>query len=243
MAIELVDMCSLQNPEGCDFNKMKDSGIRGVYLKASQYSSSIDPTYTVGLARAKAAGLVCGAYHFAFCGSDPAAQMMHFYEASGGQGCNNGELPPMIDWEFSKNDKEGKPITLTASVLWLIEAAKTARELWYPDVDRLPIIYTYPYFGHERDIPLKNYGAKLAHYPLCLADYSGSKTPQRLEPWGAPTIHQYIGNGGKVPGVSGDCDRDRFLGTEEQWRLFLGHRDEATVGSGGIIHDLHEVAE
>src|SRR3954464_9507925 len=108
MVIELVDMCSLQDPAHADFRKMKDSGVRGVYFKSSQYSASEDPTFDIGVERATAAGLACGAYHFAYCGSDPYNQMAFFWKASRGLGAKPGELPPMIDWEYAKNDSAGQ---------------------------------------------------------------------------------------------------------------------------------------
>ncbi len=248
--IELVDMCSLQAPDRVDFNKVRDSGIRGVYFKASQYSASDDPTFAVGVERAMAAGLVCGAYHFAYCGSDAIKQMEHFYKASGGLGSLPGELPPMLDWEFAVNGSDGKPLTKSGTVLWLAAALDHMWSLWYARGERRPTAYTYPFFADERQ-PWLSQVQTLASYPLTLAAYpSITKIPK---PWDRVTIHQYVGNGGKVPGVPVDCDRDRFLGTEEEFQAFLGNTpgptgnklvpDEVTTGSGGIIHPFPETVE
>lgn len=213
--IELVDMCSLQAPDRVDFKKMKDYGVRGVWFKASQYSSSKDPTFDIGVQRATEAGLVAGAYHFAYCGSDPVAQMRFFFEACKGLGSRPGELPAMLDWEYANKGNDGQPITNTASVDWL-EAA--SNELW-----RLfgrGIIYTYPYFCEEHQ-PYLGTRLSLGQKDLCLAAYPTITNVPR--PWPAVAVQQYVGNGGKVPGVSTDCDRDRFFGTEEQFQHFIGN--------------------
>lgn len=242
--IQLVDMCSLQSPPSVDFRKMKDSGIRGVYFKASQYSSSIDPTFAIGVKRATEAGLHCGAYHFAYCGRDPAAQMSHFVKAAAGLGANPGELPPMLDWEYAENGDDGKPLTEEATVAWLVSAAAECKRIWYPYSDRMPTIYTYPEFArqHQKYLDL---ATELSQYPLTLAGYPQLHKPPK--PWTKVTIHQYAGNDGRAPGVAVACDRDRFLGTDEEFEYFLGLPrptgnklvpDELTAGSGGIIHDM-----
>lgn len=241
MSIELCDMCSLQNPEHVDFEAMKASGIRGVYFKSSQYSSSLDGTFNIGVERAEKAGLVVGAYHFAYCGSDPWKQMAFFFAASRGLGSKEGELPPMLDWEFAKNGLDGTPLKKSDTVKWAVSAMAAAKMMWYPDNDRLPTLYTFPFFAYERQPWLGQEGS-LAKYPLTLAAYP--TIPLELpKPWNKVTIHQYIGNGGRVPGVSTDCDRDRFCGSEEDFQRFLGYReptgaklvpDELDAGSGLI---------
>ena len=237
--IELVDMCSLQDPERVDFKKMKDSGVRGAWLKASQFSRSLDPTFGVGSTRAIQAGLNVGAYHFAYCGSDPVAQMKFAHNACAGLGTSDGELPFMLDWEFAETGSDGKRLTPEAVVDWLWAAAEEANVLWKGKV----IIYTYPHFALRHQPFLANSG--MEKYDLCLAAYPAIRNVP--SPWPHAKVHQYVGNGGKVPGVATDCDRDRFLGTEEEFQFFIGYRpgggakvvpDEAETGSGGIIHPL-----
>src|SRR4051794_19704377 len=62
--------------------KAKDDGIVGVIQKASQGQSSVDPTYERNRGRARDAGLLWGAYHFA-TGSDGLKQADHFLNVVG----------------------------------------------------------------------------------------------------------------------------------------------------------------
>lgn len=228
--IELVDMCSLQDPDKVDFRKMKDSGVRGVWLKSSQYSGSRDPTFRIGHQRAMEAGLDCGAYHFAYCGKSARAQMQFAYQSCMGLGSAKGELPFMLDWEYAENGEDGKLISEEDTVKWLVEAADEANRLWGGKV----IIYTYPDFSRQHQPYLASSG--VGKYDLCLAAYPNIRTLP--EPWNKVTVHQYAGNDGRVPGVAVPCDRDRFLGTELEYQGFLGYDITKPVEevSGGTIH-------
>lgn len=227
--IELVDMCSLQSPATVDFAAMKASGVRGVYFKASQYSHDVDSTFGIGVQRATAAGLDCGAYHFAYCGSDPYEQMVHFWKSAlvGSSAVRHalgqaaGELPPMLDWEYARTGPDGRMLTDKQVVDWLVTSIQACEELWYPENERgrKPTVYSYPDFIQHH--PLIKEHARLAEYPLTYAGYPNLWPAPA--PWSKVTIHQYSGNGGHVSGVSTDCDRDRFLGSEEEYQLFLGN--------------------
>lgn len=248
--IELCDMSSIQQLDQVDFHKVKASGIRGVWFRCTMYSGAHDDFYDIGAFRAHDAGLAVGAYHFCFMGSDPISQMEHFYARSQAIGSQPGDLPPMIDWEFCKNDRFGKPIPKDYSVAWLLAAAQRATELWYPakggSGDRLPLIYTYPYFAAERQEYLTRTTA-LTKYPLVLAGYKCPQ-PKPIKPWQNVTVWQYAGDDGRVPGVGGACDRDRFLGDEDAFRRFLGLEatsvpSELETGSGGIVRPAVTIPE
>ena len=239
--IELVDMCSLQSPATVDFEAMAKSGIRGVWFKATQYSGDVDNTMRIGVIRARAAGLHCGVYHFCYCGRDPYAQMVHFWKNSVVDGVvvgsEPGDLPPMIDWEYAERGDDGQVITELDTVKWLEAAAPACKKLWYPDNDRKPTIYTYPDFARQHQ-PFLGKSNVIGDYPLTLACYPNLLPAPK--PWDRVTVHQYIGNGGRVPGVTNDCDRDRFQGDDGEFDAFLGFPKDVTEPvsefSGGIIH-------
>jgi len=241
-----IDISSIQGT--IDPQKIKDSGIKFAYVKSSQYSSTVDSTFHGYVGQLKSVGILVGAYHFCFQGSDPEKQMEHFFRASDGLGKEPGELPPMIDWEFCRNDSAGNPLSSKQCVDWLKAAAAKATKLWYPgnaelilagEMPRKPVIYTYPYYGDQHQ-PELGLAEELSSYPLCLASYKSAgmellpwdplkegkyKPLHKLPaPWKDWTLWQYSGNKGmKVPGVIPDCDRQLFAGGTEKLLRFAGH--------------------
>lgn len=243
-----IDLCSLQGT--IDPQKIKDSGIRYAYVKSSQYSSTVDSTFHGYVSQLKSVGIAVGAYHFCFQGSDPEKQMEHFFRASEGLGKEVGELPPMIDWEFCKNDSAGNPLSSKQCVEWLQAAVAKATKLWYPgnaerilsgEMPRKPVVYTYPFYAEQHQ-PELELAEELGSYPLCYASYK-SNGPELLpwdplkegkykpihklpKPWKDWTLWQYSGNKGmKVPGIGPDCDRQLFAGGEKEFLKFLGAVD------------------
>ena len=65
MSINAVIDVSHHNGTRLDFAKAKADGILGVIHKASQGQANVDPMYRSNRNRARAAGLLWGAYHFA----------------------------------------------------------------------------------------------------------------------------------------------------------------------------------
>ncbi len=180
--IQGIDACSIQVAYGpIDYKKAAESGVQFVYWKSSQYSSTVDRTFDKNMEEAEKAGLATGAYHF--CAQNkpgttanedtPERQMEFFYKSCGGMGSRDGELPPMLDWEFcSHTDYKW-------CVDWIRRAFRHATKLWYPDNDtrvldgrapRFPVIYTYPYYAQQH---AKYLGPvqELAQGTLCFASY------------------------------------------------------------------------
>jgi lysozyme len=227
--IELLDVSGIQDPANADWKAVAASGVRGVWLQASRYKGQVEASFLSGMNAAKAAGLAVGAYHFAYCGSSAPAQARFAFSACKGLGSAAGDLPPMLDWEFIKNKDDGTAITPEESVAWAESFMATAQELWYPSRERKPVMYTFPYFAGQHQPHLAN--SSLGAYPLVLAAYGENNTPyvgtpKPVAPWDKVTVHQYIGNGGRVHGIQADCDRDRMDCTEEEFQKFLGNVTE-----------------
>ena len=250
--IDGIDVSYVQTSQKIDWQRLTHDDMGGgnpcqfMYIQSSKYSNVADGTFDKTKRTAVQWGLKTGAYHYcsqnhdAQVRTDPQQQMEFFFKSCGGLGKNPGELPPMIDWEHSK------VLDRKWNVAWLLRAATTAKELWYPRQvsHRRPQVYTYPWFAIEHKDYLIDSGIEEVA-DLCFASYkSGAVTADNkwgLVPW-YPTedqlpIHkipapwsrahlkvvQYSGDRGiPVPGIPGYTDRMMFLGSQGEFHDFCG---------------------
>ena len=229
MTIDGIDFCSIQGD--VDADKIKAAGVRFAYIKATQYSSTADWRFHGYRRQLEMVGIPCGPYHFCSVASDPVKQADFFFQESDGLGTSIGDLPPLIDFEYV-HDLHPKE-----QCQWLDAFVDEVEAKWYPDNKmkqayndphiRLPAIYLFPYFAKSMQPYLGK--TRATRCPLHMAFYPGgipndNATPPTTDGWTRPLLWQYSGNGGvKVPGIVPDCDRDRFMGTEEEFQAFLGN--------------------
>jgi lysozyme len=146
--------------------------------------------------------MLVGAYHFFRPKSDATAQALHFVRTVGS--LRNRELPPVIDIE---DNRLWEGITSDAAMKMVQRFCDVVRR----DLGVEPIIYCSPSF--VRDVLKHN--AALAHFVLWLAHYTQAQQPNVPAPWTRWTFWQHSETG-RVPGVSTNCDLNRFNGTPEQ---------------------------
>lgn len=181
----------------------------------------VDPLFDVNVARARAAGLLVGAYHFAYplpplAGNpvrDPEQQAKFAYDLAGGLGSFDGDLPPMLDLEWPP------PPDMPT---WGCNA-KQIRTWGLDCLDAMagfngctPLLYTYPDFWHAIGGPSE---PAFARYPLVMASYpvpaawpaATAKAPT-LAPWASPLFWQITGGAMHLPGGA-PADFDVFLGS------------------------------
>jgi hypothetical protein len=147
--------------------------------------------------------VVRGAYQFFRSNQDPVAQADKVVDAVGGA-LAPGDLPPVIDVE----SKDG-------------QSASTIRNKVQQWIDRIeerlgvtPIVYTGPYFWRDTVA-----GADFDEHPLWIAHY-GTSCPMVPPTWSNLSgvqwmFHQHTSSG-RVQGISGDVDMNRFNGTMSQ---------------------------
>ena len=82
-----------------DYAAVKKAGHRFVFIKATQDNAFIDPMFPTNLARARAAGLAAGAYHFFDYTLDGREQADHFMDRVEAAGGIDDALPPVVDVE------------------------------------------------------------------------------------------------------------------------------------------------
>ena len=200
---------------GIDWPKVRATGQRFVFVKATEGNTYQDPTYDDNWFGAKSAGLLRGAYHFFHCNIDPKKQADNFinYVKSFN---DNGELAPVLDLETHDNVKKEKIIPAVKTYLDLIEAA----------FGKKPIIYS-GYFFLQDYLSEAGGGPPMwaKDYPLWIAQYPNQYTPgmSPLLPrgWFKWTIWQYSEKG-VINGINADVDLNLFNGTLEELYKFAG---------------------
>lgn len=196
---------SHHNGPNLDFAKAKADGIIGVIHKASQGLTVGDPLYASNRAKATAAGLLWGAYHFG-TGDDGAKQVANFLARVG----DPKNVLMVLDYEPNPS---GSTMSLAQARAFLTKVQGAT--------GRWPGFYSGSQIkadlGSKKD-PL------LANCWFWLAQYG----PNAVVPanWPTWTMWQYTdGNVGPQPhsvnGI-GNCDRDRFNGSEAQLRTLWG---------------------
>ena len=125
-----------------DYAKVREAGHRFVFIKATQDNDFIDSMFPTNLARARAAGLAAGAYHFFDYTLDGTVQADHFIDRVEAAGGIDDALPPVVDVEC------WAPIGAS------IHAVSTARlrdfvERVYERTGRMPIVYTSVHMWRE----------------------------------------------------------------------------------------------
>ncbi len=188
-----------------DWSQVGAADKHFVFMKASEDVDYVDATYGLNRARARAAGLVIGAYHYARPHSTPGdavAQADHFLDVAG---LAKGDLPPVLDLE------EDNGLSTTALQTWVrsyvgrIHARTGVRT----------VIYTSPSFwsaemGGTDWFATNDYRAVwVAHWTTAAAP----KVPAGDWAGFGWTFWQYSATG-SVPGIGGNVDLDRFRGAD-----------------------------
>jgi lysozyme len=205
MSINAVIDISHHNGANLDFKKAKADGILGVIHKATQGQSGSDPMYKTNRTKARAAGLLWGAYHFG-TGSDGVKQAVHFLDVVG------DPKDTLLVLDFEPNPA-GPSMTLEEARAFNTHVSQQAGG--WPGL----------YAGHYLKELLKtNSDPVLAKSWLWMAQYGPTVViPPNWPTW---TMWQYTDGGyGSEPhtvdGI-GRCDRDKFNGSEAQLRKLWG---------------------
>ena len=200
---------------GIDWPKVRATGQRYVFTKATEGNYYSDTTFDNNWFGAKSAGLLRGAYHFYRCNVDAKKQADYFINYVKSMN-DDGELPPVLDLETHDNVKKEKIIP--AVKLWLDRVGAA--------FGKKPIIYSGFYF-------LKDYLSEAGggppawakDYPLWLAQYPDryveGMQPSLPKGWFNWTIWQYSEKG-RLNGINANVDLDLFNGTLEDLYKFTG---------------------
>ena len=180
-----------------DWQTVKGAHISFVYVRASQGTSLIDNRFTQQWQAARNAGIRRGAFHVYRANQDPVQQARFFLGVVGT--IDPADLPPALDLSTPGRLGTSDLAPLNDGIMqWLQEVEKA--------VHRKPVVYA----------PTNTLDAKLASagYPLWCAQYGGA--PGLKWKW---TFWQYTASG-RVDGVSGVIDVNRFNGSHDDFAKF-----------------------
>lgn len=178
-----------------DWRAVRGGGVDFAFIKATEGATYADPEFARNWAGAGDAGVMRGAYHYFRPNVDAAKQAENFLRVAR---IGPNDLPAVLDVETS--DGVAGDALLRAVRVWL-DAVERA-------TGKRPIVYTYPDFWNR-------YAAgSPGDYPLWIAAYSRAQ-PQLPIGWSSWTFWQYTSTG-RVPGIDGDVDQNRFNGGSSQ---------------------------
>jgi lysozyme len=189
-----------------DWNKVKDAGTRFAFIKATEGGDHLDPSFKRNWAEAKKAGVARGAYHFVWW-CRPAKDQVRWFKRHIPR--DPDALPPVLDVEWNGHSAAcGKKIPRDKALAKIREMLRGLEE----HTGKKPIIYT--------DITF--------HEDVLEGEFKGH--PYWLRSTAAPLGKRYnranwefwqFTTTGRVPGITGDVDRNAFFGTEHEfaaWR-------------------------
>jgi lysozyme len=198
MALLGIDVSHYQGD--VDWHAVARSEVRFAYIKATEGSALVDPTFRNNWMNTRDTGLLHGAYHFAHPGQPAESQAVHFASVLGAP--SFGELPPALDLELMDGVGAG------AVVQWTLTFLRKAEAL----LGRSFVIYTGGLWRRQLGDPIV---PELQNHMLWTARYS-LEQPVLPKNWKRWDFWQFTdGQSGEVvhvPGVRGACDCNRFRG-------------------------------
>lgn len=205
-----------------DWPAARADGVEFAFVRISDGLGTVDTKFEQNWAGTKAAGILRGAYQFFRPNQDAIAQADLFLDKLGTLEAN--DLPPVIDVEAAGG--LGPAAVADRVGIW-IDRVKAATGM-------TPIIYTGFYFWRD-----SVGSAEFPGSPLWHAQYTSAACPNIPAPWDDWAIWQYTSSG-RVSGIAGDVDTNRFNGTREQL-LALTQQPPAECTpldpAGGIVDD------
>ncbi|MGI8965459.1 MAG: GH25 family lysozyme, partial [Limisphaerales bacterium] len=181
---------------------------RGAYL--------VNANFTANMSNGKAAGVLMGAYHFAFPATNsPSTEANYFWAVAGPYILADGKtLMPMLDIESFTGIVGATSYSDWANQWYNNVIAKAAAA----GVTIKPVLYSSASF-------MCNFNSSCSGFGSWVANYNG-QNPQTGTPWSCCTSCNFWGGGawnfwqytstGTIPGISGNVDHDISNGTTAQ---------------------------
>ncbi|MET9701996.1 lysozyme [Streptomyces griseus] len=188
-----------------NWGSVKAAGIAFAYMKATEGTSFKDSRFSANYTGSYNAGLIRGAYHFARPDVSNGATQAGYFASNGGGWSKDGKtLPGVLDIEHNPYGAMCYGLSTTQMRTWINDFYNTYKARTTRDV----VIYTTASWWNTCTGSWTGMSAKS---PLWVAHWgtSSPNIPAGFPTW---TIWQYTATG-RVSGVSGDVDRNKFNGS------------------------------
>ena len=210
-----------------DWAKVKDAGTRFAFIKATEGGDHLDPNFRKNWEGARKAGVPRSAYHFVYW-CRPAHEQAIWFKKNVPQ--DPDALPPVLDVEWNGESVNCPRKVPRQQALAMIDVLLREMEA---HTGKRPINYTDITF-HQEILE-----GEFNDYPYWIR--STAAEPHHRYNDRRWTFWQFTTTG-RVPGVSGDIDRNAFYGTENQWRMFVQSkcdpRDHQRLRPLGVCRDV-----
>ncbi|MFD3654467.1 lysozyme [Streptomyces sp. NPDC058620] len=188
-----------------NWGSVKAAGIDFAYMKATEGTSFKDSRFSANYTGSYNAGLIRGAYHFARPDSSNGATQANYFASSGGGWSKDGKtLPGVLDIEHNPSGAMCYGLSTTQMRTWVNDFYNTYKARTTRDV----VIYTTASWWNTCT---GNWTGMSTKSPLWVAHW-GTTSPNIPSGFPTWTIWQYSATG-RVSGVAGDVDRNKFNGT------------------------------
>jgi GH25 family lysozyme M1 (1,4-beta-N-acetylmuramidase) len=193
---------------GINWSAVRSGGAKFAYVKATEGTGFVNPEFASQYDGSYQAGLIRGAYHFAWPDhSSGAAQARYFVANGGGWTADGRTLPGALDIEPKPHGVACYGLSKSAMVSWIASFSSAYHAL----TSRWPVIYTTGGWWAQCT---GDYGGFASEDPLWIASYGAGRVPAS---WSFSTFSQYATHG-TFPG-----DQDFFNGSSsELLRLATG---------------------
>jgi lysozyme len=190
-----------------DWNAVAGSGVKFVWIKATEGGDHIDERFQANWQGAKLAGIAHGAYHFMYWCRPPIEEATWFEE---NVPVEEDALPPVLDVEPTPDSRTCRRHLERDQTIADMKVMLDEMERHF---GKRPIIYTSVDF--YRSILG---GGAFADYPIWVRSTKHNPAlPYGDRDW---KFWQYQADGA-VPGIDGHVDRNVFYGDHDQWQAFL----------------------
>ncbi|MFD5892807.1 MULTISPECIES: lysozyme [unclassified Streptomyces] len=191
-----------------NWTSVKAAGIDFAYMKATEGTNFKDARFSANYTGSYNAGLIRGAYHFARPNSSNGATQANYFASNGGGWSKDGKtLPGVLDIEGNPSGASCYGLSTTQMRTWVNDFYNTYKARTGRDV----VIYTTASWWNSCT---GNWTGMAAKSPLWVAHW-GTTSPNIPAGFPTWTIWQYTATG-RVSGVSGDVDRNKFNGSMDR---------------------------